>query len=107
MIVFVLLMILIPILLLNMLIAMMANTFQKVREKSGRDAILQWAKIVVILERTFPNKELSKFQEQYSVQIVNPKNSESESISDTGRHHAISLYIVLYKSNDYPYKVRQ
>lgn len=69
MIVFVLLMVIVPLLLLNMLIAMMSNTFQKVIATSERDSNMQWAKIVIILERTFPNDRLLEFQEQYNVQV--------------------------------------
>ncbi|XP_067932842.1 transient receptor potential cation channel subfamily V member 5-like [Watersipora subatra] len=69
MIVFVIFMLMMPILLLNMLIAMMSSTFYEVIKKSEKDWILQWAKIVIALESTFNKKDLLKYQEMYSIQI--------------------------------------
>ena len=76
MIVFIIFMVMMPILLLNMLIAMMASTFEKVIQKSEKDSIHQWAKIVIVLERTFSTEQLLKFQEKYSVKIENPSQIE-------------------------------
>ncbi|XP_060078092.1 transient receptor potential cation channel subfamily V member 6-like [Ylistrum balloti] len=68
-IVFVFFMIFVPILLLNMLIAMMGNTYQQVVSKSAKEWRRQWAKIVVVLEKGFTKKNLLKFQMEYSVKI--------------------------------------
>lgn len=76
--VFAVFMIVTPILLLNMLIATMANTYVKVIEKSERDWIHQWAKIVIVLERTFIAEQLLEFQKLYSVKIDNPAEIERE-----------------------------
>ena len=76
MLVFIVFMLMMPILLLNMLIAMMASTFEKVIKKSEKDWIHQWAKIVIVLERTFSTADLLKFQESYSVKIDNPTQLE-------------------------------
>ncbi|PVD25324.1 hypothetical protein C0Q70_15824 [Pomacea canaliculata] len=65
--VFVIFMILMPILLLNMLIAMMGNTYTQVISKSEKQWRKQWAKIVVVLERGFSKKQLLQFQKDYSV----------------------------------------
>ena len=67
--VFVIFMILMPILLLNMLIAMMATTFERVIKKSEKDWIHEWAKITITLERTFTTDQLLEFQKVYSVEI--------------------------------------
>jgi len=69
--VFVIFMILMPILLLNMLIAMMATTFERVIKKSEKDWIHEWAKITITLERTFSPDELLEYQKVYSVEIDN------------------------------------
>lgn len=63
-----------PILLMNMLIAMMTATFEKVIINAEKDWIHQWAKIVIVLERTFSNDELLKYQRMYSVKIDNPSD---------------------------------
>ncbi|XP_033732977.1 transient receptor potential cation channel subfamily V member 6-like [Pecten maximus] len=68
-IVFVFFMILVPILLLNVLIAMMGNTYQQVVSKSAKEWRRQWAKIVVVLEKGFTKKNLLRFQMEYSVKI--------------------------------------
>ena len=49
--VFVLFQILIPILLLNMLIAMMGNTYAIVSEKSEKEFLKQWARVIMSIER--------------------------------------------------------
>ena len=67
--VFVIFMILMPILLLNMLIAMMATTFERVIKKSEKDWIHEWAKITITLERTFTTDQLLEFQKVHSVEI--------------------------------------
>ena len=67
--VFVIFMILMPILLLNMLIAMMATTFERVIKKSEKDWIHEWAKITITLERTFTTDQLLEYQKVYSVEI--------------------------------------
>lgn len=72
-------MILTPILLLNMLIAMMATTFVTIIEKSERDWLHQWAKIIILLERTFTAEELLKHQSTYSVKIDKPPVIEKDS----------------------------
>jgi transient receptor potential cation channel subfamily V protein 6 len=64
---FVLFLILVPILLLNMLIAMMGNTYSEIIGKSEREFALQWANILVEIERGLPEKEASKFIDQYTI----------------------------------------
>lgn len=79
--VFVVFMILMPILLLNMLIAMMASTYDRIDKKSQKDWIYQWAKITIILEQTFTLEQLLKYQESYSVKIDNPAQIEKGNFS--------------------------
>ncbi|RWS02489.1 uncharacterized protein B4U79_04517, partial [Dinothrombium tinctorium] len=54
---FVVFMILVPILLLNMLIAMMGNTYSTVISQSEREWNMQWAKIVLEIEKSLTKKE--------------------------------------------------
>lgn len=76
--VFILFMFLMPILLLNMLIAMMGETYEKqLREnRSRKDWVAQWAKVVIFLERAFSDKELLGFQKAYSVLRDQPPEAD-------------------------------
>lgn len=74
-------MLIMPILLLNMLIAMMGNTYINIIAKSEKEWIRQWAKIVLVLERAFPKDSLLKFQNQYSVPIDSPFKVDAEHLS--------------------------
>ncbi|KAL7022581.1 hypothetical protein ACKWTF_012298 [Chironomus riparius] len=65
--VFIMFMIFVPILLLNMLIAMMGNTYAYVIEQSEKEFMKQWAKIVVTLERAVPQADAQKYLEEYSI----------------------------------------
>ncbi len=69
---FVLFMILMPILLLNMLIAMMGNTYALVISQSEREWTMQWAKILLELEKALSNKESRLFLSQYTI-TISPK----------------------------------
>lgn len=62
-------MIFVPILLLNMLIAMMGNTYAAVIEQSEKEFVKQWAKIVVSLERAVPKEDAKKHLETYSIPL--------------------------------------
>lgn len=64
-IVFVLYMIMVTLLLVNMLIAMMGNTYQLVAE-TQKEWFRQWAKIVLVVEQSVTTKERQKYQIQYS-----------------------------------------
>ncbi|XP_015371179.1 PREDICTED: transient receptor potential cation channel subfamily V member 6 [Diuraphis noxia] len=68
--VFTVFMVLVPILLLNMLIAMMGNTYAHVIEQSEKEWMKQWAKIVVTLERAVPQKAARNYLEEYSIQLA-------------------------------------
>uniref|UniRef100_A0A1B0BB69 Ion transport domain-containing protein n=1 Tax=Glossina palpalis gambiensis TaxID=67801 RepID=A0A1B0BB69_9MUSC len=67
--VFVMFMIFVPILLLNMLIAMMGNTYAHVIEQSEKEWMKQWAKIVVTLERAVPQADAKNYLEAYSIPL--------------------------------------
>lgn len=67
--VFVIFMIFVPILLLNMLIAMMGNTYAHVIEQSEKEWMKQWAKIVVTLERAVSQADAQKYLEAYSIPL--------------------------------------
>lgn len=62
-------MIFVPILLLNMLIAMMGNTYAHVIEQSEKEWMKQWAKIVVTLERAVSQSDAQKHLEAYSIPL--------------------------------------
>ncbi|XP_045762559.1 uncharacterized protein LOC123865527 [Maniola jurtina] len=65
--VFALFMVFVPILLLNMLIAMMGNTYAHVIEQSEKEWVKQWAKIVVSLERSVSQEDAHRYLQEYSI----------------------------------------
>ncbi|KAK9499090.1 hypothetical protein O3M35_003602 [Rhynocoris fuscipes] len=67
--VFTIFMILVPILLLNMLIAMMGNTYAHVIEQSEKEWMKQWAKIVVSLERAINQEDAQRYLQEYSIKL--------------------------------------
>ncbi|XP_026667863.1 uncharacterized protein LOC108623188 isoform X2 [Ceratina calcarata] len=67
--VFAIFMVLVPILLLNMLIAMMGNTYAHVIEQSEKEFVKQWAKIVVSLERAVSQKDAQNYLQEYSIKL--------------------------------------
>ena len=67
--VFVLFQILIPILLLNMLIAMMGNTYGQVIESAEKEFLKAWAKVIMSLERSVPSGQCKEFLESYSIAL--------------------------------------
>ncbi|XP_043512681.1 transient receptor potential cation channel subfamily V member 4 [Frieseomelitta varia] len=67
--VFAIFMVLVPILLLNMLIAMMGNTYAHVIEQSEKEWVKQWAKIVVSLERAVSQKDAQNYLQEYSIKL--------------------------------------
>lgn len=62
-------MIMVPILLLNMLIAMMGNTYAQVIERSEKEWVKQWAKIVIALERAVNQEHAKEYLVSYSIKI--------------------------------------
>ena len=68
---FVLFQVLIPILLLNMLIAMMGNTYAIVIEKSEKEFLKQWAKVIMSIERSIPPSQCKEYLESYSIAVRN------------------------------------
>ncbi|KAJ8672700.1 hypothetical protein QAD02_003960 [Eretmocerus hayati] len=67
--VFAIFLVLVPILLLNMLIAMMGNTYAHVIEQSEKEWMKQWAKIVVSLERAVSQEDAHNYLEEYSIKL--------------------------------------
>ncbi|EEB19644.1 conserved hypothetical protein [Pediculus humanus corporis] len=67
--VFTIFMVLVPILLLNMLIAMMGNTYAHVIEQSEKEWMKQWAKIVVALERAVNQEDCHRYLQEYSIKL--------------------------------------
>ncbi|KAM3961447.1 LOW QUALITY PROTEIN: transient receptor potential cation channel subfamily V iav [Aphomia sociella] len=65
--VFAIFMVFVPILLLNMLIAMMGNTYAHVIEQSEKEWVKQWAKIVVSLERSVAQEDAHRYLQEYSI----------------------------------------
>ena len=66
---FVMFQILIPILLLNMLIAMMGNTYGIVIESAEKEFLKAWAKVIMSLERSVPEATAKEFLEAYSIAL--------------------------------------
>ena len=67
--VFVIFMIMVPILLLNMLIAMMGNTYALVIQQSEKEWVKQWAKIVIALERAVNQTNCKEYLVSYSIKV--------------------------------------
>lgn len=74
--VFAIFMVFVPILLLNMLIAMMGNTYAHVIEQSEKEWMKQWAKIVITLERAIPQSDACNY-----LQVGSLKNRKVSTIS--------------------------
>ena len=68
-IIFVFFQIAIPILLFNMLIAMMGNTYATVNEKSEKEFLKMWAKIIMSIERSVPPNTAKEHLEKYSIRL--------------------------------------
>ncbi|CAF3551992.1 unnamed protein product [Adineta steineri] len=64
---FVVFMILTPILLLNMLIASMGNTYQRVIAVSEKERVRQWAQLVLTIERSCSAKQRFDYQGHYAI----------------------------------------
>ncbi|KAJ8967525.1 hypothetical protein NQ314_002840 [Rhamnusium bicolor] len=93
--VFAIFMVFVPILLLNMLIAMMGNTYAHVIEQSEKEWMKQyvrlsktlaayffkWAKIVITLERAIPQSDAHHYLQEYSISLG---PSEDPSIEQRG-----------------------
>ncbi|KAL0849939.1 hypothetical protein ABMA28_011863 [Loxostege sticticalis] len=71
---FVIYMIIVAILLVNMLIAMMGNTYQKIAE-TRNEWQRQWARIVLVVERGVPPAQRHKQQLVYSQPMANGKRA--------------------------------
>ncbi len=67
---FIIFQIILPILLLNMLIAMMGNTYAIVNEKSEKEYLKQWAKVIMSIERAVPPDKAKAFLEEYSMKMA-------------------------------------
>ena len=75
-IVFILFMILTPILLLNMLIAMMTTTIEEITRKAEKDWIHQKARIIILLEANLRSKDMIQFRKSYSTDIIHKSQKE-------------------------------
>ena len=76
-------------LLLNLLIAMMGDTYAKIAAIKN-EWMRQWARVVLIVERTVPPRERLRMQDLYC-----DKNSDGEKV----RHRAHSLFITVVTLN--------
>lgn len=69
-------MLFVTVLLMNMLIAMMANTYQNISDRSEKEWRRQWAQIIMVLERSVKPSELKKLQDDYSVDMARDGTEE-------------------------------
>ncbi|KAJ8912912.1 hypothetical protein NQ315_017242, partial [Exocentrus adspersus] len=76
--VFAIFMVFVPILLLNMLIAMMGNTYAHVIEQSEKEWMKQWAKIVITLERAIPQSDAHHYLQEYSISLGPSEDPSTE-----------------------------
>ncbi|XP_038069043.1 transient receptor potential cation channel subfamily V member 6-like [Patiria miniata] len=67
--VFVVFALVLPVLLLNMLIAKMARTFEKIKDRSRMEWKRQWAMIILNMERTLTRASLERYQKAYSTEV--------------------------------------
>lgn len=67
--VFIAFMLMMHILLLNMLIAMMGNTYHQITKKSEKEWRKQWAGVILLLERSYTPDDLKKFQNKYAITL--------------------------------------
>ncbi|XP_072017249.1 uncharacterized protein [Amphiura filiformis] len=94
-----------PILLLNMLIAMMAKTYDEVRERAREEWKRQWARIILVMEGAVPREELIYHQSKYSADV--PITTWSEEVKATAwkRHKRIrgdaEIGNPVYEENDF------
>ncbi|XP_022081163.1 transient receptor potential cation channel subfamily V member 6-like [Acanthaster planci] len=58
-----------PVLLLNMLIAKMARTFEKIKDRSRMEWKRQWAMIILNMERSLTHASLDRYQKAYSTEV--------------------------------------
>ncbi|KAK6183605.1 hypothetical protein SNE40_011051 [Patella caerulea] len=72
-IVFAVYMLLVTLLLINMLIAMMANTYDEIAS-TKKEWFRQWARMVLIMEENFGNASRLKYQGLYSQQMQAPQS---------------------------------
>ncbi|XP_031553642.1 transient receptor potential cation channel subfamily V member 6-like isoform X2 [Actinia tenebrosa] len=66
----------ITVLLLNMLIAMMASTYQNIADRSEKEWRRQWAEIIMVIEHSISPKELMHYQDGYSVNMAGEGSKE-------------------------------
>lgn len=59
-----------------MLIAMMANTYQSISDRSEKEWRRQWAQIIMVLERSVKPSELKRLQDDYSVNMTKEGSNE-------------------------------
>ncbi|XP_072035470.1 transient receptor potential cation channel subfamily V member 2-like [Amphiura filiformis] len=73
---FAIFMVIAPILLLNMLIAMMAKTYHDVKDRATMESKRQWARIILVMESAMSHKSLSQHRCKYSQTI--PRDTTNE-----------------------------
>lgn len=83
---FIMFMVLSPILLLNMLIAMMAKTYEDVIEKSKVEWKRQWARIILVMEGAVSKEQLLYHQSKYSVEVPSSTWSNQKTVMAAKRH---------------------
>ncbi|KAG9509996.1 Ceramide transfer protein, partial [Fragariocoptes setiger] len=95
---FVLFMVIVPILLLNMLIAMMNNTYSQIIAQSEREWSFQWAKTLFAIECSLTPAQRHHYLGQYAINMVSPNNEQpndeqsSATIDrDNNTHTVVSL----------------
>ncbi len=66
---------------MNLLIAMMGNTYNIIIAIRDKEWKRQWAHCVILLERTCSSSELKKFQLSYAYQAPNKASSNPDALS--------------------------
>ncbi|XP_072179259.1 transient receptor potential cation channel subfamily V member 5-like [Diadema setosum] len=96
--------ILVPILLLNMLIAMMAKTYSEIMARALMEWKRQWAMIIVQVERSLGPKQLACYQKEYSASITfdQPQATNLDTATKTNFSRSLSPPTLLSVSKEPP-----
>uniref|UniRef100_A0A915JE52 Ion transport domain-containing protein n=1 Tax=Romanomermis culicivorax TaxID=13658 RepID=A0A915JE52_ROMCU len=69
-----------PLMLVNMLIAMMGNTYLGIISQAEKAWRQQWAQSLIVLERSISSKRLAKHQEQYSIDMTDDQKPNGTTV---------------------------
>jgi len=99
---FVVFMLFVHVLLLNMLIAMMTQTFEKIKKLSEKIWRRQWASMIIVMERSHRNSEKRAFQDSYDLNInasrVSSEGQATDQVEDIAAYRDTRAIMVVETS---------